>query len=371
MTKNGPQIIDQDANLANKLAVREFLQKISASDKRTVKTSLEAAYHENAIWRGSHPLNEVQGAGEIAEKAWKPLLHAFPDLERRDEIFVGGRYTDKYGDTNDLVACVGHYCATFKNDFLEIPANGQPIWLRYGEVHEINDGKITRSSCLWDILDLIRQAGFWPLAPSWGREGRWSGPITCDGLVFSPQEMDIGMTSIQQTLAMHQTLGEYKDHELKGRKGLIDMPQKEHWHEKMMWYGPSGIGTTRLLEGFVDFHQLPFRLTWPSRVGGQTLTARKSEDDTGHYIQIGDGPYSVTGGWPSVVAINNGAGDVFGCGPTGKEVEMRVMDFYLHHEGKIRENWVPIDVIHLLLQQGVDIMQRVKDQFGRNRFGLR
>jgi hypothetical protein len=62
---------------------------------------------------------------------------------------------------------------------------------------------------------------------------------------------------------------------------------------------------------------------------------------------------------------------LFGGGPTNKNIEMRVMDFYLHHENKIRENWVPIDVIHILLQMGVDVMARVRDQFSRNRLGLK
>ena len=370
MAKNSPQPISQSTNLENKRTVRKFMQTIAAASPDSIKTALKDAYFEDAIWRGSHPLNEVTGPGEIAETAWAPLLTSFPDLERRDELIVGGRYVDKFGETRDLVACLGHYCGTFKKDWLDIPATGQPIFLRYGEVHELRDGKIERSSCLWDVLDVIRQAGFWPLAPSWGTEGRWMGPITCDGLVFTEQDMDTGMASIAQTLAMHRTLSDYNDHAMQGRDGLINMPQKEHWHEKMMWYGPSGIGTTRGLEGFVDFHQLPFRLTWPGRKGGQNLTGSDTKSASGHYIQIGDGPYSVTGGWPSVVAVQSG-GEVFGCGPTGNEVGMRVMDFYLHHEGKIRENWVPIDVIHLLLQQGVDVMARVRDQFGRNRLGLR
>lgn len=36
------------------------------------------------------------------------------------------------------------------------------------------------------------------------------------------------------------------------------------------------------------------------------------------------------------------------------------MDFYLHHEGLIRENWVPIDVLDLLRQMGVDVMARMR-----------
>ena len=39
---------------------------------------------------------------------------------------------------------------------------------------------------------------------------------------------------------------------------------------------------------------------------------------------------------------------------------MRVMDFYYHHEGLIRENWVPIDIIDLLLQMDVDVLGRMR-----------
>ena len=39
---------------------------------------------------------------------------------------------------------------------------------------------------------------------------------------------------------------------------------------------------------------------------------------------------------------------------------MRVMDFYLHQEGLIRENWVPIDIAHILNQIGIDVFDLIK-----------
>jgi hypothetical protein len=44
---------------------------------------------------------------------------------------------------------------------------------------------------------------------------------------------------------------------------------------------------------------------------------------------------------------------------TGKPGFMRVMDFYLHHEGLIRENWVPIDLLDLFGQMGLDLIGRM------------
>lgn len=45
-----------------------------------------------------------------------------------------------------------------------------------------------QSTVLVDVLDFIRQAGFWPMAPSLGAEGMWPGPISTDGIVLSPQD---------------------------------------------------------------------------------------------------------------------------------------------------------------------------------------
>lgn len=345
-----------DTALQNKIFLHAEAGKLAASTTRQLKQRLNALYHPHAQWRGSHPLNEVTGTEAIRETVWLPLLKSFPDLERRDSIVIGGSYENRH-----YVATMGHYCGTFRKNWLSIPANGQPVYLRYGEVHEIVDGRIKQSTCLWDIMDVIRQAGFWPIAPSTGTEGMWPGPITGDGIVLHETDADESAASIAQTLAMHKSLGDYNDNNELGRDGLLQMPQKEFWHPKMMWYGPSGIGTTRGLQGFVDYHQLPFRIAFPNRKGGGQITNKKKG---GHYIRVGDGKYSVTGGWPSVRAKHTG-GNFLGTAPTGREVTMRVMDFYLHHESQIRENWVPLDIIHLLLQMDVDVFDRLQPLFNR------
>jgi predicted ester cyclase len=349
-------------NALMKQQISHALAALAEAPLSQIDSQLERLCAPDLHWRGSHPMNEHRGTAAVAAQIWTPLKTAFPDLERRDLIVVGGRFEGR-----DYVACMGHYCGTFRADWLGIPATGRPIYLRYGEVHQVADGRIVQSNCLWDVLDLIRQAGFWPIAPSLGVEGMWPGPITGDGLVFRDTDPAQSAASLAQTLAMHGTLGAYDDLAGKGRQGLLDMPQNQHWHPKMMWYGPSGIGTTRGLAGFVDDHQLPFRIAFPKRKGGaqwDEIADLKGRLGGGHYIQIGDGPYSVTGGWPSVFAMHVGP-DFVGLPATGKAVTMRVMDFYLHHEGLIRENWVPLDMLDLLHQIGVDVLGRMTLRLGR------
>ena len=349
--------------LATKRAVHRALVALAEGGAPRLTESLRELHGTDARWRGSAPLDELHGVDAIAERVWRPLMRALPDLERRDDILVGGRYEGR-----DYVAAIGHYGGTFERDWLGIPATGRALFLRYGEVHLVEDERVAQSTCLWDILDAIRQSGHWPIAPSLGREGRWPGPLTADGVRLGaagdPAE---SAASLAQTLAMQATLGAYDDHAEAGRDGLLAMPQREHWHPKMMWYGPAGIGTTRGLAGFVDQHQLPFRIAFPNRKGGSQwddIPERRARLGGGHYVRIGDGPYSVTGGWPSVHARHVGDGWL-GLGPTGREVNMRVMDFYLHHEGRIRENWVPLDIIDVLRQLGVDVFERLARVTGR------
>ena len=352
-------MISDSANLTNKRAVWSAMNAIAEASPGTLIDRLAAIYHPQARWRGSHPWNEMAGVEAIEHQVWAPLLHSFPDLERRHDIVMGGQYEGR-----DYVGTVGHLTGSFRRDWNGIPATDQVIYLRSGEFHQMVDGKIVQSTVLVDVLDFIRQAGFWPLAPSLGQEGMWAGPLGNDGLLMDTQDPARSAASLAQTMAMQATLGAYADAQ-GGREGLLQMPQKAHWHPKMMWYGPSGIGTTRGLEGFADYHQLPFRLAFPRRPD-QPQPPGMGQHGGSHYVRIGDGRFSATGGWPSRHMVHVGGGWL-GLGATGRPVTMRVMDFYREDEGLIRENWVPIDIIDVLLQLDVDVLARVRTQFARQR----
>ena len=182
----------------------------------------------------------------------------------------------------------------------------------------------------------------------------WPGPITGDGTTFENMDNELSINSMNQALTMQRSLNIKPETDPGStpeyvRDKLLNHPQKDFWHPKMMWYGPCGIGTARGLKGFVDHHQLPFRLTFKERDYWKI----------GHYIEIADDNYSMTSGWHSIECIH-GSSEWLGYEATNKSVTMRVMDFYLHHEGLIRENWVPIDIAHILHQIGIDAFNLVK-----------
>jgi predicted ester cyclase len=351
-------MVSETDNIANKRRVRSFMDALAASTPETVGARLAEAYHPQAQWRGSHPWNELQGLAAIEQQFWRPFLHSFPDLERRDSLLIGGSYEGR-----DYVGAVGHLSARFRRDWQGIPATDQVVYWRYGEFHQMQDGRIIQSTVLLDVLDVIGQTGHWPLPPSRGAEGRWPGPLLADGILLTPQDPAESAASLALTLAMQASLGTHDDTLGLGRQGLLEMAQRNYWHPRMMWYGPSGIGTTRGLEGFVDHHQLPFRTAFP-RDPNRPQPSGMGQHGGSHYVRIGDGRFSATGGWPSRHMMHLGGGWL-GLPPTGRPITMRVMDFYRADEGLIRENWVPIDLVNVLLQLDVDVLDRVRQQVGR------
>ena len=110
--------------------------------------------------KGFHPVNEINGIDQIHNKLWKPLLHSFPDLERRDNLIIGGNFQNKI-----FVSTIGHLTGTFINPWFDVPASNKTIHLRICEVHQLKDNKIIQSHILIDMMDFIRQAGFWPINP--------------------------------------------------------------------------------------------------------------------------------------------------------------------------------------------------------------
>ena len=351
-TKTDPAIKDIDLdpaeNIKNKKNIKVLLKKIVESDSQNLEKSINNAYHEDAKLKCFHPINNISGTEDIYHKLWLPLKNSFPDLERRDSLIVGGSFQGKV-----FVSTISLLTGTYKQAWLGIPVNNKTIHLRICEVHQIKDEKIVESHILIDVVDFIRQAGFWPFNKSNGAEGLWTTPITGDGTAFENLDKKLSISSLEQALTMQRSLNikpecdANADHDYVRNK-LMNHPQKEFWHEKMMWYGPSGIGTARGLEGFVNHHQLPFRMTFRDRDYWKI----------GHYVELGDGNYSMTAGWHSIDAIH-GSKDWLGYEGTGKSVTMRVMDFYHHHEGLIRENWVPIDIAHILFQIDIDIFKLI------------
>ena len=199
-----PLYLDPKDNIKNKKNVRELCKQIAESSKDTIKHNLSNAYHQDAQLKGFYPINEIKGIDEIQEKLWEPLLNAFPDLEKRDNLILGGNFQNKI-----FVSMIGHLSGTFVNSWFGIPATNKTVHLRICEVHQLKENKIIESHILIDMMDFIRQAGFWPINSSLGIEEMWPGPIIGSGSSFENLDDKLSISSLEQSLTMQRSL-DYK-----------------------------------------------------------------------------------------------------------------------------------------------------------------
>lgn len=321
---------------SQKLAYVAALSSLAQRPAEQWPDALSDLYHADVQWHGPHPINDHRGSRAVVKAFWEPFLNALPDVERRDDILIAGTFKD-----GSWVGTTGYYTGTFVNDWLGIPATGGVLNVHFGEFSRLEEGRVCEVYLILDILDVIRQAGRWPtgLPKSPGITDRAPGPASQDGVVLTAGEATESNASLALVEAMIAGLMSYD-----GRT-LASMGMTRFWHPQMMWYGPAGIGSSRRLKGFEDVHQRAFLTAFPDRVGGD------------HKARIGDGAYVGSTGWPSVRATH--LGPWLGVPPTGRRISMRVMDFWRREGELLRENWVFIDQLDLLMQMDFDVMAKV------------
>ena len=144
------------------------------------------------------------------------------------------------------------------------------------------------TSTIWHASGGLLAAGAFA-----GAGGVWQHPLTNDGVLLTAQ--DEARRSFDLMLAMQTAMGLYRGG-APTRAALDDMVQVRFWHPWMMWYGPAGIGSTRGLGNYEQYHQIPFLVAFPDRGKLQ------GKGYSGHFIRIGDGNYAVTGGWGHLLA---------------------------------------------------------------------
>ena len=296
----------------------------------------KAASHltDDCVWDIAHPVNRLEGPNEVAQKFLEPLRHALIGAERRDILFLGGQ--NRLHEKGQWVGCVTHYVGNFTEPLFGLQPSGSMVFLRSGEFYRLDqDGRIAEAKIIFDLIDLMRQAGRMPVA-SYGDEITFPPPATQDGLCPTlPYDGD----AFDVVERMASTLGAYdpKTFSSEGQTGKGGV-----WAENMLWYGPGGIGSNYRWEGFVQDHRAPFLTAFPDRKGGN------------HFCRFGDSHYAAMGGWPSIRATF--AADYLGVKATSDPITMRVMDFYRIAGDQLAENWVLIDLVDLFLQAGRDMI---------------
>ena len=164
-------------NQKNKAIVWDYWQRMNNAQPSEIKSICGRAFDKDVNWNGSQPFNQIIGVDKLISEFWEPLLKAFPDIQRIPHILLGGMSANE-----EWVSGYGYLSGTFVNDWLGIPATGKKTNINFGQFFVMRDEKIVESYVIFDILSVMKQAGFQVLPPALGQEG---------GKVLKPRENGI------------------------------------------------------------------------------------------------------------------------------------------------------------------------------------
>ncbi len=321
----------------NKARIGHLRAALYDCDAGALRGQLAEIFAPDCLVQLANPLETLPGVAGLREAAYAPLLNAVPDLERRDFIVMAGE-----SNGGDWVGCCGHYMGVFERAWLDIPPTRHLLAMRYHEFFRFEDGQIVEMQALWDIPQVMMQAGAWPMSPSLAVEWVVPGPATNDGVITSAYDAAKSGASLELVRDM-----------LVGLKrnviGVAAMELDKYWHPNFMWYGPAGIGSMRRISGFRNWHQIPFLKAMPDR-----------DAFLGKGIFFGDGEYVGFTGWPGMKMTISGDGWL-GIAASDQKITMRSLDFWRCEKGLIRENWVLVDLLHVYEQIGVDVFERMRE----------
>jgi predicted ester cyclase len=330
--------------------IERFYLELTRAGVDGINSVAEQYLAADVKWCVAHPVNDLSGRAQVIEQFLKPLLNALPDLERNPIIVLSDLHecstseenVTENGEGKYWVDGTGYFVGTFANRLFDIPATKRSLYLRYTEMVRIENGKIKECYLIPDFIDAMNQAGVNPLRDSLGHAGPILAPATQDGLRQFKHSAPESNKSRQLVLDMLDCLGRYDGKDLKS------MDLENYWHSNFMWYGPGGVGTTRGIDGFRAHHQGPFVHSFPDR----------SVDTKINFIANDN--YAATGGWPHMSGTHS-VGGWLGLPPSGKKLSLRVMDIWRREDDLLKENWVAIDIIDMLMQMGLDVFAQMRE----------
>lgn len=326
---------DEHQDLINKL--RSALSSCSADQ---VERAIMDTFAPDAKIRLHFPVGEITGPDQLWDRVYRPLFAAMPDVERRDFIVMTGPRWGE-GRSGNWVGLGGNIVGTLSTPWLDIPPTRKPVFMRYHEYFRIEDGKVVEMEGLWDIPQVMVQAGVWPMGHQKGLEWMCPGPIDGKGVVTEPYDAAKANASVQLVWDML--------HEV--QKGTATHPEKGlggYWHDHAYWYGPTGLGTARGHDAIANDIFRQFR---------EGLSENTRHLESG--VFFGDQNLVGFTGWPSGTAVHSGEG-FLGMAPTGKTLTRCSFDFWRVEDGMVRECWVMVDIIDLYRQLGVDVFAEMK-----------
>ena len=302
---------------AAKAVVRDHYAAIAKGTPDTIAKVLSERTTPDWYFRGMHPFNEQHGARAVADAFWIPFMTAIKPVQRRQDIFLAGlNEMDNFRST--WVVSMGHLMGLFDKPFLGIRPNGRICMMRYVEFNRVVDGRICETALFCDVIQIMIQAGQYPMPPQTGAHLVQPGPMTHDGLMYDAQDPAVGRSTLARIDNMLSNMS--------GKKLDWVEVMRQDWHDDMIWWGPSSIGATYTIPRYREQHAGPFN-----------TALNHGYRFNGHLCRLAEGSFGGFFGWPNLTLSNSGG--YLGMTAGSNPADMRVVDMYRIHDDRIAENW--------------------------------
>ncbi len=334
---NRPEMgVATNTTYENKKLYRRFQDGFKSGSHNDIYAAADEIFSKTAQISASHPINEASVGDGYFTDIIAPVMDAFEGFSRQDYILLGGEYLG-----TEWVTSTGYFYGHFTRPLVGIPPSNKMAFLRFGEFHRMEKGKIVETHVYLGFAELMIALGVWPLANSQGYEGVVPGPATHDGIVLGPSDPARSRASADLVEGMLKKLASE------------DEAWRPYWDQRMVWYGPGGLGTYSTVEAFAAF-QRPFERTFEGWGDGQ----EDGITGVGSHCKAGDGDYVFLHGWRQITGVQTGP--FLGLSPTNKRVFMRDCDWWRCEDGRIIENWCMLDIPHVLWQLGYDLFAEIR-----------
>ena len=333
-------------NQKNKAIVWNYWQRMNSARLQEIPKICKKVFHKNVNWNGSQPLNQIRGVDSVITQFWEPLLNSFPDIKRVPHILIGG-----LSENEEWISGYGYFTGTFVHDWLGIPATGKKTHINFGQFFVMREEKIVESYVIFDMLSVMKQAGFQVLPPAYGQEGGKVLKPNSNGILLTEQDDLESRKTLQLIDAMASSMGWYN--RSRDMENMETMQHHHFWHPDFHWMGPTGIGSSHTIEEYKDFHQRP----WVLGFGDREINEKPGGRFMGFY---GEGQFGALGIWDSKFSVHHG--EYQGVPATKKMMTLRDFDWYRREGDLLVQNWIPIDLIDLFLQMDIDLFDRMHRQ---------
>lgn len=257
--------------------------------------------------------------------------------EHFNSALPDAQWTDFIRAANDVNATSASYgLARWTGPFAGVEPPPEKPWVKIHDTdfYLLEGDRIKVNWCIIDVVDMFAQAGYHVLPPAPMPTDGFRAPVAMDGFPAPLSAMVKPEDTAQSTKVWRAAITE--DY-------LQSTGGASRWADKMIWYGPGGIGTAHSRQDYIDNFLNPLKAGLSNRSLETDLLICEGGYCGAHFYVYGDH----TGEW-------------LGEQPTGKRIPLRCAAHAHVQGGEIIEGWLVIDIPRAFNAMGVDLYGRAR-----------